>query len=240
MDDPATVGKGCEQVAQMSLSIDIRRKDFGPAIVLEKIAFTAKLGERIALLGPSGVGKSTLLSLIAGLDTDYDGTITSAGRTAMIFQAPRLLPWRSLIQNLLIAVPDATEQEARAALDEVGLRDAADQHPEKVSLGMQRRAALARALLAKPNLLLMDEPLVSLDVEAAKAMRALLLKTLNLTGATALIATHDRREALFLADRVLEIGGAPATLIRDRATGLPDGEQRNADMIETLHKEWFE
>lgn len=224
----------------MTLAVDIRRKTFGEKTILANIAFSAAPGERIALLGPSGVGKSTLLSLIAGFDRVVEGEITAPARTAMVFQAPRLLPWRTLAQNLLIAVPEATDAEARAALVEVGLKDAADQHPEKVSLGMQRRAALARALLAKPDLLLMDEPLVSLDVEAAKAMRALLLKTLDLTGATALIATHDRREALFLADRVLEIGGAPATLLRDRATGLPHGESRDADMIETLHKEWFE
>ncbi len=224
----------------MSLSVDIRRKSFGDKTILANIAFRAEAGERIALLGPSGVGKSTLLSLIAGLDAEVEGVITVPGRTAMVFQAPRLLPWRSLAQNLLITVPDATDAEARAALAEVGLGEAADQHPEKVSLGMQRRAALARALLAKPDLLLMDEPLVSLDVEAAKSMRGLLLKTLDLTGATTLIATHDRREALFLADRVLEIGGAPATLIRDRTTGLPRGEARGANMIETLHKEWFE
>lgn len=224
----------------MTLAVDIRRKTFGEKTILANITFSAAPGERIALLGPSGVGKSTLLSLIAGLGPAVDGEITTPGRTAMVFQAPRLLPWRTLAQNLLIAAPEATDAEARAALVEVGLKDAADQHPEKVSLGMQRRAALARALLAKPDLLLMDEPLVSLDVEAAKAMRDLLLKMLDLTGATALIATHDRREALFLADRVLEIGGAPATLLRDRATGLPYGESRDADMIETLHKEWFE
>lgn len=224
----------------MTLAVDIRRKAFGDKIILANIAFKAEAGERIALLGPSGVGKSTLLSLIAGLDPDLEGEINTPANTAMVFQAPRLLPWRTLAQNLLIAVPTASLADAHAALAEVGLKDAADQHPEKVSLGMQRRAALARALLAKPDLLLMDEPLVSLDVEAAKSMRALLIKTLDLTGATALIATHDRREALFIADRVLEIGTAPATLIRDRATGLPQGEARDADMIETLHKEWFE
>ena len=137
-------------------------------------------------------------------------------------------------------MPEATEGEAVAALAEVGLENAAHQHPEKVSLGMQRRAALARALLAKPDLLLMDEPLVSLDVEAADAMRGLILKTLDITGAAILIDTHDRREALVLAGRVLEIGGSPATLLRDRATNLLRAEGRTTDMIEALHKEWFE
>ena len=224
----------------MSLSVDIRRKAYGANEVLKNIAFDAGDGERIALLGPSGVGKSTLLSLIADLDGDYDGRIVTGGRTAMVFQAPRLLPWRTLAQNLLIAVSEASESDASAALAEVGLESAAHQHPEKVSLGMQRRAALARALLARPDLLLMDEPLVSLDVASAEAMRDLILKTLDLTGASALIATHDRREALFLADRVLEIGGAPATLVRDRASPLTRGEARTAETIEDLHKEWFE
>lgn len=224
----------------MRLNVDIRRKGFGASEVLSQIAFSAAPGERLAVLGPSGVGKSTLLSLIAGLDADYDGEIAVSGRRAMVFQSPRLLPWRTLVQNLLIAAPEASPADAHAALAAVGLKDAADQHPEKASLGMQRRAALARALLVQPDLLLMDEPLVSLDVDAAKAMRALILKTLDLTGAAALIATHDRREALFLADRVLEIGGAPATLTRDRTSPLPRGAARGAPAIEALHKEWFE
>ncbi len=221
------------------LKVAIRRKAFEGVNVLGEIAFSLAPGERVALLGPSGVGKSTLLSLIAGLDAQYDGQITVGGTTAMVFQSPRLLPWRTLTQNLMIAVPTADQDAARAALAEVGLASAADQHPEKISLGMQRRAALARALLAKPALLLMDEPLVSLDVEATQAMRQLLLKMLDLTGAATLIATHDRREALMLTDRVLEIGGEPATLIRDRVSPLTRDDRHDPALIETLHREWF-
>ncbi|MEM7268562.1 MAG: ATP-binding cassette domain-containing protein [Pseudomonadota bacterium] len=221
-----------------ALSVALLEKTFGAKAVLGKIAFDIAPGERAALLGPSGVGKSTLLSLIAGLDQDHTGNI-AAPPLAMVFQTPRLLPWRTLTQNLLLAVPTASEAEAREALAEVGLAAAADEHPEKASLGMQRRAALARALLAKPQLMLMDEPLVSLDVEAAASMRALLIRTLDLTGAAALIATHDRREALALADRILEIDGEPAELRRDQISPLSRDERGDASKIEALHKEWF-
>lgn len=222
------------------VDVDVAAKRFADNHVLSAIRFTLAPGERAALLGPSGVGKSTLLSLIAGLDDDFEGRIDrGAGVLAMVFQTPRLLPWRTLEQNLMIAAPDAGRDAARAALAEVGLEAAAETHPERVSLGMQRRASLARALLVRPDLLLMDEPLVSLDVDSTRSMRALILKTLDLTGAAAIIATHDRREALALTDRALEIGGDPATLIRDRASPLDRGARRDEARVAAAAEDWF-
>ena len=193
-----------------------------------------------AVLGPSGIGKSTLLNLVAGFDTDYQGTITPPhGRLAMVFQSPRLLPWRTLAQNIAL-IPGAPDlAAARTLLAEAGLAEAADQYPEKVSLGMQRRAALCRALAVDPALILLDEPLVSLDPATAEQMRQLLRRTLDVTGATALMTTHDRREALALADRILEIGGSPATLVRDRPSPLSRAERLDPDKVETAYKALF-
>lgn len=219
------------------LSVDIASKRFGAHEVLGEIRFALEPGERAALLGPSGIGKSTLLSLIAGTDPAFDGTITRPeGRIAMVFQTPRLLPWRTLAENIEI-VPGA--REGRDLLASVGLAEAADQHPEKVSLGMQRRAALARAMAVQPDLILMDEPLVSLDPASASEMRRLLTKMLDRTGAAALMATHDRREALMLTDRVLMLDGPPARLVSDRRSPLDRETKRDEAAVEAVHAEWF-
>lgn len=222
------------------LSIDIQAKSFGPDQILGQIQIKAAAGQRVALLGPSGVGKSTLLALIAGVDTKFVGNIERPdGQLAMIFQTPRLLPWRTLAENIAIIPGAGGEQRARALLADVGLTDAVDQYPEKVSLGMQRRAALARAMAVSPSVLLMDEPLVSLDPDSTAEMRRLLVQAMDRMDATALFATHDRFEALTLADRVLELGGSPATIIRDRTSPLARGE-RSADAVSTLLKDWFD
>ncbi len=222
------------------LSVEVRAKRFGAAQVLGRIAFTLAAGETAALLGPSGVGKSTLLAIIAGIDADFEGAVVRPeGRVAMVFQTPRLLPWRTLAENIALIPGAGGLERARALLARVGLADAADQHPERVSLGMQRRAALARALAVRPALLLMDEPMVSLDAESARAMRDLVTQALAETGAAALIATHDRREALALAGRLLELGGAPATLLRDRASPLDAAARRDPAQVEALHAAWF-
>lgn len=223
-----------------ALNIDIRAKSFGPDRVLGKIQVQVVTGQRVALLGPSGVGKSTLLALIAGVDTKFDGAIQRpGGQLAMIFQAPRLLPWRTLAENIALIPGAGGDQKARALLADVGLAEAADQHPEKVSLGMQRRAALARAMAVQPSVLLMDEPLVSLDPDSTAEMRRLLVQAMDRMDATALFATHDRFEALTLADRVLELGGTPATIIRDRTSPLTRDE-RSADTVSALVQEWFD
>jgi NitT/TauT family transport system ATP-binding protein len=235
------MGPGGEQVAAVSgLSVSISAKRFGGHLVLDAIQFDIPAGERVALLGASGLGKSTLLSLISGADPAFDGNITlPEGRVAMVFQAPRLLPWRTLAENVALIPGAGGLSRARELLVSVGLADAADKHPEKVSLGMQRRAALARAIAVEPALILMDEPLVSLDPASATEMRRLLTVTMDRTGAAALIATHDRREALALADRVLMMEGPPARLADDRRSPLNRIARRDPLAVDGLHTEWF-
>lgn len=223
-----------------ALAVDIADKFFGPMQVLGQIGLDLPSGQIATLLGPSGCGKSTMLSMIAGLDRDFGGSVTVNARpVAMIFQAPRLLPWRTLAQNISLIPGAGGDAHARALLDRVGLAAAADQYPEKVSLGMQRRAALARALAIRPGLILMDEPLVSLDAETAADMRTLIAETLDEAGATALIATHDRREALHLSDRVIQLGDSPTRILSDRLSPLDRTRRCEPDAVEALHAEWF-
>lgn len=221
-----------------ALAVDVRGKDFGGPPVLGAIRFELAEGERAALIGPSGIGKSTLLHIVAGIDRDFEGTVERpSGRVAMVFQAPRLLPWRTLAEN--ISIVPGSGRDARALLADVGLAAAADAYPEKVSLGMQRRAALARALSVDPALIILDEPLVSLDPATAAGMRRLLVMAFDRTGAAGLISTHDRREALTLADRIIELGGAPARIVGDRRSPLSRAAREDPAAIEAIHGEWF-
>ena len=222
-------------------NIRIEAKAFGDQQVLSKINLSLTQGEIVCILGPSGCGKTTLLSILAGLDPDYQGQFTHPdGPIAMVFQNPRLLPWRTLAQNIAL-IPDAGDlNDARQRLAQVGLADAADQYPERVSVGMQRRAALARALAIRPALVLMDEPLVSLDAATATGMRTLLSDTLEAAGVTALIATHDRREALHLADRIIELGERPTTIRRDRRSPLDRTARRDPQQVEAGFAELFQ
>ncbi len=196
-----------------------------PQPVLGEIDIEIEGGSFVILTGPSGCGKSTLLNIVAGLDKEYAGNVTfgqADPAITYVFQSPRLLPWRTVYQNIALALPEGDERLARIPdlLRRVGLTDAADVYPERLSLGMQRRAALARGFICDPDVLLMDEPFVSLDDPTAVALRLLLIDLWKRRPTTVLFVTHDRSEAVTLGTRILRMGGAPATVLSDTEVTL--------------------
>ncbi len=185
--------------------------------VLSDFALRIETGEVAALVGPSGCGKTTLLRLIAGLDPDYKGNIVkpARGRLGMVFQEPRLLPWRSVFENLRIAAPGAAHDDLDALLTAFQLGDCRDRYPGEISGGMARRLALARAFAVEPDLLLLDEPFVSLDAKLAASLREELALMVERRPVTTLLVTHDMDEAITLADRLILLSGRPCGVIAD-------------------------
>jgi NitT/TauT family transport system ATP-binding protein len=201
----------------MSLRVRIRRKAYDGDAVLEGLEFD--LGEReiVALVGPSGCGKTTLLKIIGGLDADYDGTIDWPGdrppRIGTIFQEPRLLPWRSVRQNFTLVLPPVAHAAADELLRHLGLWPFRDNFPPTLSLGMARRVAIARAFAIAPELVLLDEPFVSLDPEMAQRSRDVLLEAWRQRATSVLLVTHDPVGAAALADRILVLSARPARIV---------------------------
>ncbi|EPX76105.1 Alkanesulfonates ABC transporter ATP-binding protein / Sulfonate ABC transporter [Salipiger mucosus DSM 16094] len=194
------------------IRVDILSKRYGRVPVLGPVHFRIAPGETVALLGPSGIGKSTILRILAGIDTDFEGCVSRPEHMAIVFQEPTLLPWRSALRNLTLANAGLSEAAAREALARVGLKGRGEAFPGQLSLGQQRRLALARAFAGRPELLIMDEPFVSLDAKTAETMIALTETLIAETRPATLFVTHARAEAERLADRILELRGEPATL----------------------------
>jgi len=191
--------------------------------VLRDICFDLRHSEVGALVGPSGCGKTTILRIIAGLDVDFDGTITRplSGRLGMVFQEPRLLPWRTVDDNVRLVAPSIAA-EALASLFEVLDLEAHYLHyPGELSLGLARRVALARALAIDPDLLLLDEPLVSLDEALAERLRAQLATLIESRPITTLLVTHDVQEAVRLADRIFLLSSRPAQILAEIPLATP-------------------
>jgi NitT/TauT family transport system ATP-binding protein len=207
------------------IAVNVRRMAFGATEILRDIRFELAEGENLAILGPSGIGKTTLLRIVAGLIKGFEGDIGDAGPLAMVFQEPTLLPWRDALQNLTLTT-GVTLEEARAALDEVGLGDKGSHFPGQLSLGQQRRLSLARAFAAKPRLLLLDEPFASLDEATAASMIALTARMLGSRKIASLMVTHAAEEAVALASRALLMAGRPGTIVGEYRIETRPGEPK--------------
>jgi ABC-type nitrate/sulfonate/bicarbonate transport system ATPase subunit len=201
-----------------ALEVAIAAKRYGALPVLRDIRFAARAGEVLALLGPSGMGKSTTLRIIMGLDRDFTGHVhRPPGRLGVMFQEPRLLPWLSTADNLRLVAEDLPAAHIEALLAEVGLEGTGPKLPRALSLGMARRAALARALAVAPELLVLDEPFASLDARRTAELAAVVARRARDGAAIVVMATHDLAPALAIADRILVLAGRPATLAADIA-----------------------
>jgi len=206
--------------------------------VLEHFDLELKYGETVSVLGPSGIGKSSLLRILAGLQRPTSGVVSVQGaplggphpRVAIAFQDPGLLPWLSLERNVAFGLnfkhqPRLSRSERASRVDtaisEVGLSQARRQFPDQLSGGMAQRTALARCLARKPDILLLDEPFGALDEVTRSQMQDLLLKIVRDFRTAAVLITHDIDEALLVSDRVLLLGGSPAHRIGEWSIDLP-------------------
>jgi NitT/TauT family transport system ATP-binding protein len=210
-------------MAAVTLRLRVEGKSFhtdrGALPVLGRIDLALGVREIVALVGPSGCGKTTLLRIVGGLETEFEGTLDWNGagmpRIGTVFQEPRLLPWRTVRQNLLLVQPVENPVLIDELLHTLDLAPFGDVFPSTLSLGMARRVAIARAFAIEPEVVLLDEPFVSLDPAMAARSRELLLNAWRARPIAALLVTHDRAEAAALADRILLLADRPTHVLQE-------------------------
>lgn len=213
---------------------------------LERLTLDVATGEILALVGGSGCGKTTLLRLIAGLDTVSSGSIRlddeliagPSEAVGVIFQEPRLFPWLSIADNVGFGLSALPKDEGAAivsgALQKVGLGEHGPRWPRELSGGQQQRAAIARALVTRPRLLIMDEPFSALDPTTRQSLHRQLLALWDETRPTVLMVTHDVEEAVTLADRIVVMQPNPGRLFEEHANHLSRPRDRLGTSFETL------
>jgi sulfonate transport system ATP-binding protein len=230
------------------LEIHIARKVYhgaegGTVEAVRGLDIAVAAGSLTALIGPSGCGKTTSLRILAGLDTDYEGRIVMAPgtRIGFVFQEPRLLPWRTVEQNVRLVLEKPDGFDPTALFGELGLAEMRNRFPTELSLGLARRVSLARALAIDPDVLLLDEPFTSLDETTALRLRQLVLAAWRRHRPTTLLVTHNVREALQLADRIVLMAARPSRVVAEIPLALPQ-EQRDEAWVEArrteLVKDW--
>lgn len=224
-----------------TIQVEQVRQAFNGAAALEDVSLQVEPGEFISLVGPSGCGKSTLLRLLAGLIEPTAGRVQHAGtalRQAFVFQDPTLLPWRTVIDNIALPLELAgvargeRRQRAHDSLAQIGLTSAdAGKFPRELSGGMRMRVSLARALVTRPDLLLLDEPFAALDDLLRQQLNEELLRLWQEQRWTAVFVTHNVAEAVYLSQRVIVMSARPGRIVADVA--VPFAMPRNADLRAT-------
>jgi NitT/TauT family transport system ATP-binding protein len=230
-----------------AVTIQVDLKQFPPVgsapavVALKDLRIGVAENEFVCIVGPSGCGKTTLLNIVAGLDRDFSGRVDMGPGGAdgepvigYVFQTPRLLPWRTVAENIgLVLRPGHDSAVIDELLNMTGLSEFRNTYPERLSVGMSRRVALARAFAVQPDLLLMDEPFVSLDEPTAQRLRLMLLDIWHRRPATVLFVTHDTREAVMLADRIVELSPAPGAVQSIHSVGIPRDRRSDSSAVET-------
>jgi sulfonate transport system ATP-binding protein len=229
------------------LELQVQRKAYAGKQVLSHVRLSLAAGEALSLVGASGCGKSSLLRIVAGLDTDFEGQVLLDGRVmqgpdgqeiACVFQEPRLFPWLSVAQNIGFGVGRALDAKRIAALlDEVGLSGYERALPKQLSGGQAQRVAIARALYTRPRLLLLDEPFSAVDAFTRIKLQELIATLARQHGSSLLLVTHDVEEAVLLSDRVLVLDAHQGRIARSIAVDLPRPRQRASAALAQLRHE---
>jgi ABC-type nitrate/sulfonate/bicarbonate transport system ATPase subunit len=224
----------------VQLEVDITSKTYDSVAgerqdVIAGINFTINAGEVAVFVGPSGCGKSTMLRILAGLDHNYKGRISrpADARIGMVFQEPRLLPWRSVDENVRLVAPSADEATLSTLFTALELNAHRSHFPGELSLGLARRVALARAFAIDPDFLILDEPFASLDDALAARLRDQVATLVGSRPVTTLLVTHNMDDAVRLGDHLFLLSSRPARILHALPIHTPRSARREAEINET-------
>ena len=235
------------------INIEIKKKTFplkvqnkqSKNVIFKNLNFIIKKSQFVSIFGPSGCGKTTLLNIISGLDKDFDGSVQTVNSAtnpnkniSYMFQSPRLFDRLTAIENIKYPIKKKKNSEkiANDLIKKIGLEKYKNEYPNRLSGGMQRRIALARAFAPNPNILLLDEPFISIDRKISNSLRKLLIKLWKKNKPIIIFVTHDLDEAIELADRICFLSNLPSKILLDYEISLSRPRNQNSKKFISLKR----